>query len=60
MEWLANLLYWFEDRLVLRGGGEGLIRVLRHLGNYALEIERLLERPRYLIVLIMITFVVIL
>jgi len=60
MEWLANLLHWFEDRLVLRGGGEGLIRVLRHLGNYALEIERLLERPRYMMVLIMITFVVIL
>lgn len=60
MEWLANLLHWFEDRLVLRGGGEGLIQALRHLGTYALEIERLLERPRYLMVLIMITFVVIL
>jgi NADH:ubiquinone oxidoreductase subunit 5 (subunit L)/multisubunit Na+/H+ antiporter MnhA subunit len=60
MEWLANLLYWFEDRLVLHGGGEGLIRTLRHLGSYALQIERLLESPRYLILMIMATFVVIL
>jgi len=60
MEWLANLLYWFEERLVLRGGGEGLMRTLRHLGRYALRIERLLENPRYLMLLIMATFVVIL
>ena len=60
MEWLANLLHWFEERLVLRGGGEGLIRTLRHLGTYALRIEGLLERPRYLMLLIMATFVVIL
>jgi len=60
MEWLANLLYWFEDRLVLHGGGEGLIRTLRRLGSYALRIERLLESPRYLMLLIMATFVVIL
>ncbi|MEA3277762.1 MAG: proton-conducting transporter membrane subunit [Pseudomonadota bacterium] len=60
MEWLANLLHWFEDRLVLHGGGEGLMRTLRHLGGYALRIERLLESPRYLLLLIMATFVVIL
>jgi len=60
MEWLANLLHWFEDRLVLRGGGEGLIRTLRHLGGYALRVESLLESPRYLMLLIMATFVVIL
>lgn len=60
MQWLASLLYWFEDRLVLRGGGEGLIRTLRYLGAYALRIETLLESPRYLLLLIMATFVVIL
>ena len=60
MEWLANILYWFEERLVLRGGGEGLMKTLRHLGGYALRIERLLENPRYLMLLIMGTFVVIL
>ena len=60
MEWLANMLHWFEERLVLRGGGEGLMNTLRHLGRYALRIERLLESPRYLMLLIMATFVVIL
>jgi len=60
MEWLANLLHWFEDRLVLRGGGEGLVRALQLLGGYALRIERLLESPRYLMLFVMATFVVIL
>jgi len=60
MEWLANLLHWFEERLVLRGGGEGLIQTLQKLGGYAQGIEKLLESPRYLMLLIMATFVVIL
>jgi len=60
MEWLANLLYWFEERLVLRGGGEGLQRGIRHLGGYLERIEEMLGRPRYLLLLIMATLVVIL
>jgi hypothetical protein len=60
MSWLADLLYWFESRLVLRGGGEGLLKNLRRVGRLLLQIERLLAEPRYLIVLIVITFVVIL
>lgn len=60
MSWLADLLYWFESRLVLRGGGEGLLKNLRLVGRLLAQIERLLAEPRYLIVLIVITFVVIL
>jgi hypothetical protein len=60
MEWLANLLHWLEDRLVLHGSGQGLIRTLRRLGAYLQQIERLLESPRYLMLLIMATFVAIL
>jgi hypothetical protein len=60
MTWLADQLYWFESRLVLHGGGEGLLKNLRRVGRLLVQIERLLAEPRYLIVLIVITFVVIL
>jgi len=60
LESLADLLYWFEERLVLRGGGEGLEAGIRHLGGYLQQIEDLLSRPRYLLLLIMATLVVIL
>jgi NADH:ubiquinone oxidoreductase subunit 5 (subunit L)/multisubunit Na+/H+ antiporter MnhA subunit len=60
LESLADLLYWFEKRLVLRGGGEGLEMGIRHLGSYLLQIENLLSRPRYLLLFIMATLVVIL
>ena len=33
MEGLASGLHWFEERLVLRGGGEGLLRVIQMLGR---------------------------
>ncbi len=60
MEWVATLLHWFEERLVLRGGGEGLLAMLHQLGGYLTRIEQLLSQPRYLLLLIMATFVVIL
>jgi NADH:ubiquinone oxidoreductase subunit 5 (subunit L)/multisubunit Na+/H+ antiporter MnhA subunit len=60
MEWLANILGWFEEHLVLKGGGEGLMKLINHLGFYVLKIETLLSQPRYLIILIIATFVVIL
>ena len=60
MEWLASVLYWFEERLVLKGGGEGLVSLIEHLGIYANRIEQILSKPRYLLLLIMATFIVIL
>jgi len=57
---LADLLHWIEQRLVLRGGGEGLQAGIRHLGSFLLQIEHLLSQPRYLLLLIMATLVVIL
>ncbi|MCK5359814.1 MAG: hypothetical protein KAJ95_04265, partial [Gammaproteobacteria bacterium] len=60
MESTASMLYWFEDRLVLKGGGEGLLALISRLGFYANHIERLLSQPRYLLLLIMATFIVIL
>ena len=60
MESTASMLYWFEDRLVLKGGGEGLIGLIQRLGIFANHIEHLLSQPRYLLLLIMATFIVIL
>ena len=59
MESLADMLYWFEEHLVLQSGGEGLLKLLNLIGHYLLQIEVLLSQPRYLILLIMATFVVI-
>jgi len=55
----ASLLYWFEEHLVLKGGGEGLENALKLIGGYLQHIEELLGQPRYLLLMIMATFVVI-
>ena len=59
MEWLGSILHWFEEHLVLHGGGGGLLKTMRHIGGYLLIIEQLLSQPRYLWLLILVTFVVI-
>ncbi|MES9869329.1 MAG: proton-conducting transporter membrane subunit [Sedimenticola sp.] len=60
MEWLASLLHWFEEHLVLQSSGEGVSGIIRKLGRYVQQVEILLGQPRYLMLLIMATFVVIL
>ncbi len=60
MEGIASMLHWFEEHLVLKGGGEGLINLIERLGSRLLRIEELLAQPRYLLLLIMATFAVIL
>lgn len=60
MQWLASILGWFEERLVLGGSGEALTKTIQHLGRYVMQIELLLSQPKYLLVLIIITFVIIL
>ena len=59
MAGLADLLFWFEEHLVLKSGGEGLLKLLNVIGHYLLQIEELLSQPRYLMLLILATFVVI-
>ena len=59
MESLADMLYWFEEHLVLRSGGEGLLKLLNLIGYYLLQVEELLSQPRYLMLLVLGTFVVI-
>jgi NADH:ubiquinone oxidoreductase subunit 5 (subunit L)/multisubunit Na+/H+ antiporter MnhA subunit len=60
MTWLANLLYWFESHLVMREGGAGLMATLQRIGALLERVEQLLTEPRYLILLVMATFAVIL
>lgn len=59
VEWLAEILQWFEEHLILHGSGKGLIALLDQLGAHVQQVEKLLERPRYLWLLILVTFVVI-
>ena len=60
MQWLASVLGWFEEHLVLKTGGSGLMKMIHHLGGYMLNVEQLLSQPKYLLILIIATFVVIL
>jgi len=59
LQWIASTLYWFEEHLVLRSGGEGMLKGINVLGHYIEQIEKLLSNPRYLLLMIMATFVVI-
>lgn len=58
--WLADLLQRFETRLVLQGGGGAMAQLLQRVGEALKTIESLLEQPRYLMLMVMATFVVIL
>ncbi|HSG23459.1 MAG TPA: proton-conducting transporter membrane subunit [Azonexus sp.] len=56
----ATALQRIENRLLLRGRGGVAEQLLRRLGSYLQTLENLLEQPRYLMMLVMATFVVIL
>ncbi|MDP2786718.1 MAG: proton-conducting transporter membrane subunit [Pseudomonadota bacterium] len=58
--WVAEHLGQFEQRLVLQGGGGSLGAGLRRLGDWLQWVESLLEQPRYLLLMVMATLVVIL
>lgn len=60
LESVAVRLDHFEQHLVLQGGGGKLAAGLHRLGMWLKWIEGLLEQPRYLLLLVMATMVVIL
>lgn len=60
LAWLASWLQRLENRLLLRGRGGAAETMLRRLGSYLATLENLLEQPRYLMMAVMATFVVIL
>lgn len=57
---LSELLQRLENRLLLRGRGGAAERWLHRAGSYLRTVEGLLEQPRYLMMAVMATFVVIL
>ena len=59
LQTVATALHRFEEQLVLKGSGEGLVNTLHRVGSYLLQIDQLLSKPRYLWLLILATFVVI-
>ncbi len=58
--WVAQRCDRFEQHLVLQGGGGRLGDGMRRLGDWLKWVETLLEQPRYLLLLVMATLVVIL
>ncbi len=60
LQQLANLFVWIEEHLILKGGGEGIIDAIQRSERLITRIETLLSQPRYLLLMIMATFVLIL
>ena len=58
LQWAASILYWFENRLVLRGVGEDAINYGRQLGKYVNQIEEILLRPHYVTLLSLISVLI--
>lgn len=58
--WAADHLHDVESRLLLQRSDGAALRVLRRTGTALLVVEALLEQPRYLLLLVLITFAVIL
>jgi NADH:ubiquinone oxidoreductase subunit 5 (subunit L)/multisubunit Na+/H+ antiporter MnhA subunit len=58
--WVSDALAWLEERLVLQAGGASLKERLRAATRVLVQIDQLLAQPRYLLLMIMATFVVIL
>ncbi|SES74214.1 NADH-Ubiquinone oxidoreductase (complex I), chain 5 N-terminus [Nitrosomonas marina] len=54
LEWIANIMNWFEERLVLRGIGMDLVTMGRKLGQAANTFELLILKPRYLVLFVFI------
>jgi NADH:ubiquinone oxidoreductase subunit 5 (subunit L)/multisubunit Na+/H+ antiporter MnhA subunit len=58
-EKIASYCQWFEENLVLKSSGEGLLSIIQKIGKYLIDIEEFLNKPRYLMVLVSITFIII-
>ncbi|WP_227657433.1 proton-conducting transporter membrane subunit [Candidatus Magnetaquicoccus inordinatus] len=56
---LASWAQWLEDR-ILSVGGEGMVRTVDELGTHLSRIDQLFSEPRYLVLMIILTFVAIL
>lgn len=57
-EWIANIMSWFEERLVLRGIGMDTVDIGRKLGQFANTFEQLILKPRYLVLFVFIVLMI--
>ena len=57
-EWIANIMSWFEDRLVLRGIGMDMLDIGNKLGQAANTFEQLILKPRYLVLFVFIVLMI--
>ena len=57
---IAEQFEQIEKSLLLQSGGGAAVRLLRRAGDALLVVEALFEQPRYLMLMVMATFVVIL
>ncbi len=57
---LSSWCQWFEARLIMSSSGGQLADRLRMLGEYLQRVDQFLAQPRYLLLLVVLTFVVIL
>lgn len=53
-EWTASAMSWFEERLVLRGIGIEMVDIGKELGHLANSFEKLILKPRYLVVFVIV------
>ncbi len=59
-EKIASFFEWIEESYILKSSGEGLLNIIQKVGKYLIDIEELINKPRYLMVLVGIVFVIIL
>ncbi|SDX11722.1 proton-conducting transporter membrane subunit [Nitrosomonas communis] len=57
-EWTANILNWFEERLVLRGIGMDIVNIGNRFGQAANTFEHLLLKPRYLVLFVFVVLLI--
>ncbi|MDH5479601.1 MAG: proton-conducting transporter membrane subunit [Nitrosomonas sp.] len=57
-EWGANIMSWFEERLVLRGIGADTVDIGRKLGQAANTFEQLILKPRYLVLFVFVVLMI--
>ena len=60
LAWLSSALARLEERLVLQAGGASVRDRIRAASRVLVQIDELLAQPRYLLLMIMATFVVVL
>lgn len=58
LEWTAAAMSWFEERLVLRGIGMEMVDIGRQLGYAANVFEKLILKPRYLVLFVFVVLLI--